>query len=323
MHQKNLIDQNIPQVHVSISNLDLAQIADSGQCFRWRRIEKLETAGRMEEKGKNDIDGMNEEDILYEIPAFHRKLRVMQRGQEFTFFCSEEEFQEIWSPYLDLSAPYENWLNSVDDNDTFLKAAAAHGSGIRILRQDPWEAAVSFIISQCNNIPRIKGCIEKICTYFGDEEIYFPSPERIARLEGEELLLFRKGCSLGYRDEYILNFAKKVAEGIFSLEECGKLPYEECVEQLKSVTGIGQKVADCIALYGFHKIDAFPIDVHMKQILYGHYFSPDLEKLPRAKQLKAMEERHFSRYSGYRGVVQQWIFAYELYCMSYKTVRRT
>lgn len=290
MYQENMESQENLQTEMVIKNLNLDQIACSGQCFRWRKQGEL-----------------------YEIPAFHRKLRVIQRGEHFTFFCSEKEFHEVWSPYLDLSGPYEMYLSSVNGKDIFLKAASSYGSGIRILRQDPWEAAVSFMISQCNNIPRIKGCIEKICTYFGEEGYYFPTPERLAGLEGEELLLFRKGCSLGYRDEYILNFAKKVADGSFSLEECGKLSYEDCVENLKILQGVGQKVADCIALYGFHKIDAFPIDVHMKQILYGHYFTPDLEKLPHGKQLKAMEDRYFSQYSGYRGVVQQWIFAYELW----------
>lgn len=294
-------NQEISQFHISIKYLDLAQIADSGQCFRWKRVE---LPGEM---SKSTADG-----VLYEIPAFHKKLRVMQRGEDFTFFCNETEFQEIWSPYLDLAAPYETYLSSVDEGDTFLEEAALYGSGIRILQQDPWEAAVSFIISQCNNIPRIKGCIEKICTYFGEEGCHFPSPERLAGLTGEELSLFRKGCSLGYRDEYILNFAKKVAEGSFSLEECGKLPYEDCVRELRSLQGIGQKVADCIALYGFHKTDAFPVDVHMKKILYEHYFTSDLEKLPRSRQLKVMEERYFSQYAGYRGIVQQWIFAYEL-----------
>ena len=69
-------------------------------------------------------------------------------------------------------------------------------------------------------------------------------------------------------------------------------------------------MADCIALFGFHKIDAFPIDVHMKQVMYDHYYSEDLDKLSRTKQLKTMEDRYFSRYSGYRGIIQQWIFAY-------------
>lgn len=297
---------------VNIRFLDLAGIANSGQCFRWKE---------MKEAVKNDTEVKNtdiqnaekgEEISVYEIPAYHRKLRVMQQRDHFTFYCSEKEFREIWWDYLDLSGDYGRYLDSVEETDVFLKAAAAYGSGIRILKQEPWETAVSFLISQCNNIPRIRGCIEKLCHYFGDEGYYFPSPERLAGLEGEELELFQKGCSLGYRDQYILDLARKVAEGSFNLEECGKLSYEECIRQLKTLQGVGQKVADCIALFGFHKIDAFPVDVHMKQILYEHYYSADLDKLSRTRQLKAMEERHFSRYSGYRGIVQQWIFGYSL-----------
>lgn len=287
-----------------IKYLNLAQIADSGQCFRWKKAETEE------EKAKSENAEEGQDFSVYEIPAFHRKLRVMQQGEEFTFYCGEKEFREIWQDYLDLSADYGKYLDSVDETDDFLKKAAASGSGIRILQQDPWETAVSFLISQCNNIPRIRGCIEKLCSYFGEDGYHFPTAERLAGLEEEELMLFRKGCSLGYRDEYILNLARKVAEGSFDLEECGKLPYEECISRLRTLQGVGPKVADCIALFGFHKIDAFPIDVHMKQILYEHYYSTDLDKLSRAKQIKAMEERYFSRYSGYRGVVQQWIFAY-------------
>ncbi|MDY4971576.1 MAG: DNA glycosylase [Lachnospiraceae bacterium] len=275
---------------IRIRYLDLTQTADSGQCFRWRKINSGE----------------------YEIPAFHRKLRVRQQGEQFTFYCSEQEFREVWWDYLDLSGDYEGYLRSVDEEDDFLKAAASYGSGIRILKQDPWETAVSFLISQCNNIPRIKGCIEKLCRYFGDGGYDFPTPERLAGLDEEELSLFRKNCSLGYRDRYILDLARKVAEGSFDLEECGKLPYEECIRQLRTLQGVGQKVADCIALFGFHKTDAFPIDVHMKQILYDHYYSEELAHLPRTRQLKTMEERYFSRYSGYRGIVQQWMFAYTL-----------
>ena len=306
------VDHEKKQVYAVIKNLDLTRIAQSGQCFRWKKVEQEEEGDNAEQACQGEWGKSTECSAEYEIPAFHRKLRVRQQGESFTFFCSEETVQNVWRSYLDFDTPYEEYLASVDERDSFLKAAAAYGNGIRILRQDPWEAAVSFLISQCNNIPRIKGCIEKICAHFGEEGYYFPSPERLAGLTEEELLVFRKECSLGYRDEYILNFAKKVSEGSFSLEECGKLPYEECVRELRTLQGVGQKVADCIALYGFHKIDAFPIDVHMKRILYERYFTPDLETFSRSKQLKAMEERNFSQYTGYRGIVQQWIFAYNL-----------
>ncbi|MDO5409038.1 MAG: DNA glycosylase [Lachnospiraceae bacterium] len=284
---------------IKIRNLNLARIADSGQCFRWKRME-MET----EADGGGDV---------YEIPAFHRKLKVMQQGEVFTFFCGEREFHEIWENYLDLKEPYDRYLASVDENDDFLKQASLFGGGIRILRQEPWETAVSFLISQCNNIPRIRGCIEKLCYYFGDEKYYFPSAERLAGLKGNELECFRSRCSLGYRDEYILNLARRVTEGSFSLEECGKLSYKECTAELRKLQGVGAKVADCIALFGFHKIDAFPVDVHIKQILYEHYYDRELEAFSGKKQVEMMVERHFSRYSGYRGIVQQWIFAYELY----------
>lgn len=305
-----------------ITCLDLERIAGSGQCFRWRRLDPV---AFLEERGAGLREVPEEvwkifpafpegilEAVMYEIPAFHRKLQILQKGEDFLFFCSGEEFESLWRSYLDLDGPYEAWLDSVPGEDVYLTRAAAYGRGIRILRQDPWETAVSFLISQCNNIPRIRGCIEKLCRNFGDEGYHFPDAKRLAGLEGEELERFQKGCSLGYRDQYILSLAKRVASGDFSLEACGALPYEACVKELKTLSGVGQKVADCMALFGFHKTDAFPIDVHMKDILYAHYYSPELEGLSGKKQLERMVEQHFSRYRGYRGIVQQWMFAAEI-----------
>ena len=127
---------------VRIDHMDLNQIANSGQCFRWQQID----------------------DNTYKIPAFGRELAISQDGNIFILSCDENEWNSLWRNYFDLDTNYNEVENIiVNTNDDFLKAAYEFGSGIRILRQDLWEVIVSFIISQNNNIPRIKKSIKKLC----------------------------------------------------------------------------------------------------------------------------------------------------------------
>ena len=125
----------------NIKNFDLEQIADSGQCFRWRKID----------------------DGKYLIPAYDHIVTVAQSGEKFEFSCTEAEYQKIWKHYFDLELDYGKIIAAIDKNDTFLKEAAEYGSGIRILKQELWEMIISYIISQNNNIPRIKKGIEAVC----------------------------------------------------------------------------------------------------------------------------------------------------------------
>ena len=126
---------------INIKNFNLEQIADSGQCFRWRKLDE----------GK------------YLIPAYDHQVTVAQSGEKFEFSCTGEEYKKIWEHYFDMKVDYGRIIDAIDDNDTFLKEAAAYGSGIRILNQELWEMIISYIISQNNNIPRIKKGIEAVC----------------------------------------------------------------------------------------------------------------------------------------------------------------
>lgn len=126
---------------INIKNFNLEQIADSGQCFRWRKLDE----------GK------------YLIPAYDHQVTVAQLGEKFEFSCTGEEYKKIWEHYFDMKIDYGRIIDAIDDNDTFLKEAAAYGSGIRILNQELWEMIISYIISQNNNIPRIKKGIEAVC----------------------------------------------------------------------------------------------------------------------------------------------------------------
>ena len=175
--------------------------------------------------------------------------------------------------------------------DGSLKKAISAYPGIRILRQDPWEALCSFIISQNNNIPRIKGIIDRLCTALGDDlgdgDFSFPSPERILEAGAEGLAPLRAG----FRVKYRLDAAEKVANGTVDFDKIKKASPEEGAEELKKIKGVGDKVAACALLYGFGKVDALPVDVWVKKILAELYPGglPDCTE-------------------GVRGIAQQYLF---------------
>ncbi len=257
---------------------DIAQICESGQCFRMKRL------------GEGH----------YGVIASDRYLEVEQAGEECSFSCSEEEFAAFWQSYFDLDTDYGSYIEKINPKDTYLLSAAAFGSGIRILRQDLWEMIVSFLISQQNNLVRIRRCISNICERYGEErvnfrgEIYhaFPKPEAFAGLPEDALM----ACNLGYRSKYVVRTAKSVAEGRFNLDAVAEMPYEEAREALLSLYGVGEKVADCICLFALHELSAFPVDTHIRQAMERHY-------------RRGFPKR---RYRGCEGVLQQYIFYYEL-----------
>lgn len=261
-----------------IPNLSFAQICESGQCFR------------MEHTGENS----------FTVIAGDRLLDIRQEGETCFFDCEESEFEEFWKHYFDLDTCYGAYIGQIDPEDAYLAAAAKHGSGIRILRQDPWEMIVTFLISQQNNIHRIQRCIRNICESYGEKchtaqgkpYAAFPRPEALAGLPEDALM----ACNLGYRSKYVVRTAKSVAAGEVNLDAILQMPYEKAREELLKLYGVGEKVADCICLFGFHHLQAFPIDTHIRQALDGHYpcgFA-------------------YEKYPGFQGVLQQYIFYYEL-----------
>lgn len=261
-----------------IENFNISQICDSGQCFR------------MAKKADN----------RYRIIASDRYLEVEQNGNECKFHCTEAEFEEFWKVYFDLDVEYAAYIEKVNPNDRYLNEAVRFGSGMRILKQDLWEMIVSFLISQQNNIVRIRRCIQNICERYGEEcagpagEIYytFPKPEALAELEENALM----ECNLGYRSKYVVRAARSVVNGEFSLAEVRRMPYKKAKEELLKLFGVGEKVADCICLFALHHLQAFPIDTHIHQALQEHY-------------KRGFPKR---RYKGFEGVIQQYIFYYEL-----------
>lgn len=262
-----------------IPHFDLSQIWRSGQCFRM-----TETAPG-----------------LYAVISGGRYLEVRQQGEECRFYCTDEEVEHFWKEYFDLGADYGGYIRRIAADDAYLAEAARFGSGIRILRQDLWETIVSFLISQQNHIIRIRRCIENLCVQYGEArmnscgEIYhaFPRPETLAVLDDDAL----KACNLGYRSKYVVRAAGSVARGDIDLDKLPEMSYPQARAELLKLYGVGGKVADCICLFGLHRLQAFPVDTHIRQALEAHYQSG----FP------------FERYEGIQGVMQQYMFYYEVW----------
>ena len=192
-------------------------------------------------------------------------LDVAQSDDEITFFhTTKEEFMSVWYDYFDLDRDYEKICESFDDE--YLRRACREYYGIRILRQNRWEALCSFIISQNNNIPRIKGIVERLCESFGEKigenDYSFPSYEVLADKTVEDLAPLRSG----FRAKYIIDAAQKVKSGEVRLDILDKIPIEEAREELMKINGVGAKVAECTLLYGVGFVDAFPVDVWVRRI---------------------------------------------------------
>ncbi|MCH5249479.1 MAG: 8-oxoguanine DNA glycosylase [Lachnospiraceae bacterium] len=266
-------------VNITKDNFNLTQICESGQCFRM----------------------LKENDNLYSVIAGNRYLEVEQQGNQCIFYCDESEFEGFWKKYFDLDSDYAAYIGTIDSEDTYLLDAAAFGSGIRILNQDLWEMIVTFLISQQNNITRIRRCINNICERYGEKQTTaqgkvfytFPEAEALADLEEDALM----ECNLGYRSKYVVRTAGSIVSGDVSLDALHSMPYPRAREELLKLYGVGGKVADCICLFALHHLEAFPVDTHINQALTKHYqtgFPND-------------------RYKGYQGIMQQYIFYYELF----------
>ncbi len=254
-----------------VTDLDLAQTLDCGQSFRWTQ------------QGDGSFSGV----------AFGRRVSVSLDGDRFFIRgASAEDFEKYWRGYFDLDLDYGSIRKSVAALHPVLSEAAQYAPGIRILRQEPWEALCTFIISQNNNIKRIKGIVDRLCESFGEDiggDFAFPSAETLAVLSPDDLAPLRAG----FRNRYIIDAAQKVASGEVDLEACRTLEYEQARRELMKITGVGVKVADCTLLFGLHRIEAFPVDVWMKRALKTLF--------------PGMTPADFGEYAG---IAQQYIFHY-------------
>ena len=255
--------------YIKTDCLDLKQTLESGQCFRWKR----------------------QEDGSYQGIAGGRVLHARQEAEGVTLLDIEESEVEGWLKYFDCETDYNAIIKQFSADKT-LKAAAEENRGVRILRQEPFETLISFIISQNNNIPRIIGIIDRLCESFGEKtgDFYsFPSAETLAALSESDLAPLRAG----FRCRYILDAAGKVSRGEVDLDSIYDMDYESGKALLKTIVGVGDKVADCVLLFAYHKTEAFPTDVWIKRIT-AEYYSDGLPE--------CMGE--------YKGIAQQYLFEY-------------
>ena len=257
------------ELRLELRNFDIEQIADSGQCFRIYRID----------------------DNKWEAHVLNKCLFIQKNNNIHVFYCSKEQFYDFWYKYFDLEIDYGQIISRIlNSGDGYLEKAVKFGSGLRILKQDLWEMIFSYVISQQNNISRITNCIRKICSTNNDK---FPSPSDFLNFSENQLESFK----LGYRKDYLLTISKLIYEGKFDLKLLKSMDYISALKYLKSLPGIGDKVANCIMLFGLHKIEAFPIDVWIKRIIdkrYNGNFS-----------LKELGLEDIG------GIVQQYMFFYE------------
>lgn len=226
-------------------DFDLDETLDCGQAFRWKKVER----------------GYK---CTYEGNFLNDSLTVSQLSDDTFIFhdVSEEDFLGKWTDYFDFSTDYSELKKQFSEDETLAKACAFAG-GIRLLRQNSWECLISFIISQNNNIPRIKGIIDRLCEHYGE----FPNASKMAEETPDSLSFLRSG----FRAKYLCDAAECVDSGKVNLTAIASAPIDEARAVLKKIKGVGPKVAECVLLFGMYRKEAFPVDVWIKRVLADYY----------------------------------------------------
>ncbi len=265
--------------------LDLSLSLSCGQAFRWEEREGW-----------------------WEGIVGGRLLRLQQEGNRILY--NGTTAPALWD-YLAMDDDLPAILALID-RDPVMHRSIEACRGLRILRQDPWEILISFICATNTNIPRIRKMIASLARCFGgrvpgaDEPLYsFPTPKALSGSGGDHLA----ACRLGYRDRYVAGTAAMVAEDPGLLERIAGLPFHEARAALLSFPGVGPKAADCILLFGFHRLEAFPVDIWIRRIMHACYVPPP----PGMKGSSEKEDRRIREsgqelFGGYAGYAQEYLF---------------
>ena len=273
-----------------LDHFNVRQILESGQVFRFEKIT----------------------DQSYILIAKQRLIKLAQHEDSssvMVYNTNISELDEVWSHYLDIETNYAEIANILSAKDEHMAKAVQFGEGIRILRQDPWEMLISFIISQNKAIPHIKECIKNIAMRYGQpitEEgengpyYTFPTPEELRDATEEEL----RACKVGFRAPYIIDACHKVLNEEIVLNELYFLTAAEAKARLMSIKGVGPKIADCILLFAYSKMELFPTDVWIKRVVEGLYFEGREMKL---NEIQEFAKSYFGELAGY---AQQYLFFY-------------
>ena len=277
-------------------DFDMGKIQISGQCFRVKEIEEgvfRFITGNHVVYIKKAEDGPDDE----------------QEGITLEVSCTKTEWEEVWTKYFDLERNYEQIVADETGKHEFTDRAIACGRGLRILKQDPWEMLITFIISQRKSIPAISSAVEALCRRFGDElktekeTVYtFPTPEQMSAATAEDL----KACGLGYRAPYIRNAVDKACQGDLNVYELENLPDDELYERLIELHGVGKKVANCVLLFGYARCNRVPVDVWISRAIDENFGGENL----------------FPMFGENGGIIQQYVFYYEKHGLNPPTKKK-
>ena len=255
-------------------NFNLDDTFECGQCFRWNKDDNGVYTGIVE----------------------GNVLRLKQTGDSIDF----DGDIAFWKNYFDLDTDYNEIIRKIRIDDV-MKNATEKGKGIRILRQNLFETVISFIISQNNNIPRIKGIVEKLCMGFGNKidglNYSFPTPESLNSADITDFAYLKAG----YRDVYIKDAARFFTEHILDSDILINGNLSDARSEISKIKGVGPKVADCILLFGAYRTEVFPTDVWMKRILSIYYGINNASPA----EINAFASKKFGKYAGF---AQQYLF---------------
>ncbi len=282
----NIYSENNNIIIDNLTDFDISEVLECGQCFHFTKLSEAN----------------------YELLAFGKYLNVSQQGTKLIMHdTSMEDFDSYWKVYFDLDRDYFSIKSNILELDSRLKEAIEAKPGIRILRQDFFETLISFIISQNKQIPHIKQIVHTISEKFGCEiiledgrKVYaFPTVEQLSRVTEDEL----RECKVGFRAPYIKSAVDMVASGEITEEKLLSMSVKEAKDLLMTIKGVGEKVANCVLLFGLGFTDTFPVDVWMKRIMEYMYYDKPQDK-------KAIEAFAMNKYGHLAGYAQQYLFYY-------------
>lgn len=281
----NIIEKENRITVNGVKDFNIRHIFDCGQCFRWNK----------------------EEDESYTGVVKNKVINVLQEGNTVDFNnINSDDFQNSIKNYFDFDTDYETIKKTVNTDD-IMAQAIKFGDGIRILNQDEWETMISFMISANNRIPMIKKVIENLSTSFGDylgnykgKDYYsFPSAESLAAAPVEKIL----ECKAGFRAPRIKEAANRFLTERDQIYNIRNISYDEGLAYLKTYTGIGDKVANCVLLFSMRHFDTFPVDVWVRRVMQTLY----VDKETKDADIKIFAEEKFGKFSGF---AQQYLFYY-------------
>ena len=282
MEEQNLVLKNV-------KSFNLTHIFECGQCFRWNKNEDGSYTGIVK---KNVIN-----------------LRMVDSDIYVTSF-GEDDINKLFQSYFDMQRNYESIKAQLSEVDEHMKKSILYGDGIRLLNQDLWETIISFIISANNNIPRIKGIIERMCKRFGNSieyngQVYysFPTPEQLGSASVEDL----RNLGLGFRDVRVYETTQKILNKEIDLEKLHEESSTEIVrEKLMNLPGVGPKVADCILLFStLKRFNVFPVDVWVRRVMNELYVHNEFEEKVSKKEIYRIANEKFGDLCG---IAQQYLF---------------